>query len=149
MLVRIDDLLDAEELRTVNELADALPYDDGRRSAGMAAARVKRNVEAREHPNLTAIANLVMGKLLRHPTCRLAALPRNLASPLLARYREGMEYGDHIDDPIMGGNQPFRTDVAVTVFLNRPRDYEGGALVIETSFAAVIASRRSTPASGG
>lgn len=134
MLVTIESLLSEQELQLVSELAAAVPYADGRRSAGASAARVKRNVEASEHPNLTAISNLVMGELLKHPVCRLAALPRNVAQPLLARYRDGMEYGDHIDDPIMGGNHPFRTDVSVTVFLNPPDDYAGGALRIQTGY---------------
>ena len=134
MLIRIEELLDGEELAVVAGLIESLPFSDGRSSAGMAAARVKRNQEAAEHPNRRAISNLVMGKLLRHPDCRLAALPRQVAQPLLARYTTGMEYGDHIDDPIMGGDHPFRTDVAVTVFLNPPQDYEGGALVIQTDF---------------
>lgn len=134
VLVKIDNLLGEEELQGIAQLIRDLPFADGRATAGMVAARVKHNLEAGQHPNLRGISNLVMGELIRHPVTRLAALPRQFAQPLLARYTVGMSYGDHVDDPVMGGEHPFRTDVAVTVFLNQPDDYQGGELTIETAF---------------
>lgn len=134
MLITFNSVLAPDELEVITDLIAGVPFNDGRRSAGVVAARVKNNLEADEHPNLRAIRNLVMGQLLKHPEFRHAALPRNIAQPLLALYSKGMGYGDHIDDPIMGGEHPFRTDLAVTVFLNSPTEYEGGELVVRTSF---------------
>jgi PKHD-type hydroxylase len=74
---------------------------------------------------------LVMGNLARHPAYRGGALPLHAASPLYARSRPGMSYGDHLDDPIMGTDGVmYRSDVAVTVFLSAPDEYDGGELVI-------------------
>jgi PKHD-type hydroxylase len=64
-----------------------------------------------------------------------AAMPAKLADFILARYDPEMEYGDHVDEPVMGGPGPkFRTDISMTVFLTPPESYAGGELVIRTSF---------------
>ncbi len=57
-----------------------------------------------------------------------------IADPIFARYQPDMTYGDHGDDPIMSSGQRFRTDVSMTIFLHPPETYEGGKLVVRTSF---------------
>jgi PKHD-type hydroxylase len=93
---------------------------------------VKANEERdRGAAGVERLDQLVMGALTRHRMYRNGALPVHAASPLYARYRPGMTYGEHLDDPIMGtGGVLYRSDVAVTVFLSAPEDYEGGELVI-------------------
>jgi PKHD-type hydroxylase len=47
-----------------------------------------------------------------------------------------MSYGPHTDDALMGGDgERVRADLAFTLFLSDPADYEGGALTIATSGA--------------
>lgn len=83
------------------------------------------------HANLTRLDEMVMGNLARHPVYRGGALPLHAATPLYVRYQAGMEYGEHLDDPIMGrGGVVYRSDVAVTVFLSAPDEYDGGELMI-------------------
>ena len=77
-----------------------------------------------------------MGNLVRHPMYQKAALPLRVAQPFYAVYSEGMSYGEHIDDPVMGNEQRYRSDLAVTIFLNAPEEYDGGELSIQTEFGA-------------
>ena len=79
--------------------------------------------------------NLVMGKLIKNSTYIATAFAAKIAAPYYAKYTEGMSYGNHIDDPVMGPpNQRYRSDISITIFLNEPDAYEGGELVINTAF---------------
>ncbi len=136
MLIQIKGVLDARQLQAAQQLISAGSFADGSRSAGMAARRVKHNEELSLAPaQLTELNNLVMGNLVKHPIYRSAAMPLKIAAPYYAHYTEGMSYGQHVDDPIMGqGSELYRSDVSVTIFLNSPEDYDGGELVIQTAF---------------
>jgi PKHD-type hydroxylase len=101
----------------------------------MAAKRVKNNEEvASDQQQLNELNAVVMGNLVRHPVYINAALPYRVATPFYARYTRGMAYGDHVDDPVMGVEDRYRSDISITVFLNEPQSYEGGDLVIRTAF---------------
>jgi PKHD-type hydroxylase len=135
MLLNVPGVLKADELALARSWLAGAHFVDGRLSAGAAARRVKHNQEL-EAGGLDPerLNRLVMGNLVRHPVYRGGALPLHVASPLYARYQPGMTYGDHLDDPIMGTDGVmYRSDVAVTVFLNAPEEYDGGELVIRTA----------------
>ena len=102
----------------------------------MAARRVKNNEELDKGAQQMGILNnLVMSSLVQHPVYRAGALPLRVAAPYYARYTPGMSYGDHLDDPIMGADGAlYRSDIAITIFLNDPDRYDGGELVIRTAF---------------
>ena len=135
MLTHIEGVLDSRQLRQATALIAGGRFADGRGSAGMAARRVKLNEELALDPRrMDELNNLVMGSLVRHPVFRSAAMPRKTATPYYARYTPGMTYGEHVDDPIMGQGELYRSDVSVTVFLNGPQDYDGGELCIQTPF---------------
>ncbi len=136
MLIEVPNVLNAEELRLIQQLLANAKFQDGKLSAGKAAKQVKNNQEIDPATgDINQLNNLVMGNLLRHPVYQNAAFAKNIAAPFYARYTAGMQYGDHIDDPIMGaGAQVYRPDVSITVFLNSPEDYVGGELYIHTPF---------------
>jgi PKHD-type hydroxylase len=135
MLLVAKGVLKPDELALARTLLAGAPFVDGKLSAGAAARRVKSNEELeRGVPALEQLDRVVMGALSRHPVYRGGALPLHAASPLYARYRPGMTYGDHLDDPIMGTEGVlYRSDVAVTVFLSAPEEYDGGELAIRTA----------------
>ncbi len=135
MLTRIHGVLDQNQLQIVKQLVTEGHFMDGSASAGMAAKRVKRNEElSLQATRLGELNNLVMGSLVKHPTYRSAAMPLRVAAPYYAHYTAGMSYGEHVDDPVMGQGDVYRSDVSVTIFLNDPNEYQGGELVIQTSF---------------
>ena len=136
MLLQIPTVLSKDKLTVIQAILAKSRFIDGKLSAGMAAERVKNNEEiAGDAREIQQLNNLVMGSLVQHPVYQSATLPMKIASPFYARYRPGMTYGDHVDDPVMGPPQGrYRSDVSTTVFLNEPDSYEGGELVIRTSF---------------
>ena len=136
MLIRIPSVLDRSELDNVRRLLANAAFVDGKFSAGLAAKRVKNNQEVdRGARELEQLNNLLMGKLVQHPLYRSAALPLRIAAPYYARYTSGMQYGEHVDDPVMGADgQLYRSDLAITVFLSDPSTYDGGELAINTAF---------------
>jgi PKHD-type hydroxylase len=136
VLLRIPSVLDRSELDVARRMLASAPFVDGKLSAGQVAKRVKNNQEIDRHAReLEQLNNLVMGNLVQHPVYRSGALPLRIAAPYYARYTPGMQYGDHVDDPIMGvDGQLYRSDLAITVFLNEPASYDGGELVINTPF---------------
>ena len=136
MLLRIPSVLDRSDLDIVRRMLAGAPFVDGKLSAGQVARRVKHNQEVdRRARELEQLNNLVMGKLVQHPVYRSGALPLRVAAPYYARYTPGMQYGDHVDDPVMGADGAlYRSDISITVFLGDPAGYDGGELVINTPF---------------
>jgi len=135
MLLKINTLLPLERLQTVTSILKEAPFVNGALSAGSAAKRVKNNEEvAMNAAQMNQLNNIVMASLVANPQYKSAALPHRIAAPFYARYTENMEYGDHVDDPVMGAADRYRSDVSITVFLSSPDDYDGGELVIKTSF---------------
>lgn len=135
MLLEIPKVVAAGQLAIIRQLLANGRFVDGRQSAGITAGRVKHNRELDpEAPEVKRLNSLVLSSLYRHPTFRSAALPYRLSGAFFACYSEGMAYGDHVDDPVMGERERYRSDIAITVFLNDAADYDGGELVIRTAF---------------
>jgi len=136
MLLKISSVFNASVIDNIVEMLGKVNYVDGKATAGDAAKRVKYNEESQlSAKQAQYLDQLVISTLAENSDFRNAALPHQVSQPVFARYSQGMSYGEHIDDPIMGGvGGRFRTDVAVTVFLSEPESYDGGELVINTTF---------------
>jgi PKHD-type hydroxylase len=136
MLLEIPGLLNQAQLEKIEQILAQSEFVDGKLTAGLAASRVKHNEELKKEPQRQELlVRILMSSLAHNETFKSAVMPAKMADPIFARYRPGMTYGDHVDDPIMGSSGPkFRTDVSMTVFLRDPESYEGGELVVRTSF---------------
>ena len=73
-----------------------------------------------------------MRALQRNVVFAAAAFPSRVSQPMMNRYAPGMEYGPHVDNSLMGGNEPLRTDMSGTLFLSDPTGYDGGELIVES-----------------
>ncbi len=136
MLLEIPGILNQAQLDKMTEILDRAEFVDGRLTAGMAARRVKNNLEMKRDPKaMEVLIRILVSSLSHNDTFNSAVLPYRMADPIFARYQPGMTYGDHVDDAIMGKSGPrFRSDVSMTLFLREPDTYDGGELVIRTSF---------------
>ncbi|WP_295545873.1 Fe2+-dependent dioxygenase [uncultured Pseudacidovorax sp.] len=139
MLVHIQGLLDAAELREAQSILADAPWEDGRLTAGEQSAHAKNNQQLREDCDATvAVQKLLLRGLERHSVFFSAALPKHISPPLFNRYGGASNsFGNHVDSAVRflrNGAGRVRTDVSCTVFLADPADYDGGELVVEDTF---------------
>ncbi|MCM8854478.1 MAG: Fe2+-dependent dioxygenase [Candidatus Thiodiazotropha sp.] len=136
MLVEIEGLLQQAQLNKIDEVLSQANFVDGKLTAGKSAQRVKNNQELSGEPKqMELLIRILTSAMAHNATFRSAVLPYRMADPLFARYQPGMTYGKHVDDPLMGlSGQRFRSDVSMTIFLRDPDTYQGGELIVRTTF---------------
>ena len=132
MRLHLAAVLAGDALRNLAGAARALPVEDGRATAGWHARLVKENRQAAPGPGLRALRREIEAALRAHPVFMAAAMPARIAPALISHTGPGEGYGAHVDDPVMGGDAPLRTDLSLTLFLSPPDSYEGGELVLDT-----------------
>ena len=140
MLVTIPDLLTEAELAQCRQGLAEAAWEDGRRTAGYQAARVKDNAQlAEDHPVARVLGEVVLGALQRSKLFISSALPLRVFPPMFNRYRGGQQFGLHVDTAIrqdaVSGNR-LRSDLSATLFLADPDSYDGGELIVEDSYGA-------------
>lgn len=135
MLAVIEKFLSTAELDRVTDTLSRAAFEDGKLTAGSLAGLVKNNNEISvQDPALSELNEIVMGPLVRHADYRAICWPKRIAAPIYARYQPGMHYGPHVDDPVMGQNPVYRSDISLTIFLSQKNSYEGGELSIIQPF---------------
>ena len=135
MLAAIENILSPSDLDQVTRLLSRGNFEDGKLSAGSLAGLVKQNEEISAHESdFRELNELVMGTLVREPEYRAICWPKRIAAPIYARYQPGMQYGPHVDDPVMGRDPSYRSDISMTMFLSPKDSYEGGELSIIQPF---------------
>ncbi len=138
MMLRIPNLLNADELRLCQELMAQAAWVSGAVTAGTQSNQVKNNRQLPENDAQAVMARMhILNALKRNALFFSAALPKKIYPPLFNRYDGSMNsFGNHIDNAIRGKEHPdwVRTDLSMTVFLNEPHEYEGGELVVEDTY---------------
>ena len=131
MISVIENMLEEAQLQQIHGMLSQAEFHDGKLSAGITAQSIKINSEmVTESPEYAALNDIVMGTLVRHSEYRAICWPKRIAAPIYAKYETGMQYGTHVDDPVMGSSPSYRSDISLTIFLSARSDYEGGELII-------------------
>ena len=135
MLVRIPQVLSAEEVKDCRKALETAEWSDGKATAGYLSSRVKDNVQVPEgHPVARRLGDMILDALDKNQLFISAALPLKVVPPLFNRYAGGQQYGGHVDGairPVFGTPHRVRTDLSATLFLSDPSEYDGGELVVQ------------------
>lgn len=132
--LHIEGLLSFEEVELIRQISATASFKDGKISASDAAKQVKHNLQINAEDDMHAqqIGGIIMQAMSRNVTLQQAIMPKGMLPPLITKYTESMNYGMHVDSPLMGTQFTIRTDVGMTLFLSDPDDYEGGELLVLT-----------------
>ncbi|MGB5772824.1 MAG: Fe2+-dependent dioxygenase [Crocosphaera sp.] len=132
MILTLDNILSPKELTQLVDNLSQGSFVHGQTTAGWHAKLVKQNSQLENtSPQFKQLEKLVINALKRNLLLKLAMNPKRIHSLRFSRYDQGMYYGSHTDNALMGGEQFFRSDVSFTLFLSPPDSYGGGELVIE------------------
>ena len=125
-------LLSLEEIKLLknNLEKEEQNWEDGRKTAGKQAAKLKNNLQLRRESALSKkYTELIYKKILNDDLIKSFALPKKIHGGMFIKSSKGMKYGTHIDNAFMSSG---RSDLSFTIFLNSNDKYEGGELIIES-----------------
>ena len=105
-------------------------WEDGKKTAGNHAAKVKDNLQLDRSSNISKKCTaLVEKKILNDVLIKSFALPKRIHGTMFTKSLQGMKYGRHIDNAYMSTG---RADLSFTIFLNEKDKYKGGELLIQS-----------------
>jgi PKHD-type hydroxylase len=137
MLLQIPAILTGDEVASLRRRLDGAPFDAGTVTSLPGGRQAKHNLQLRHDSEAMRVCTpMVLGALQRNAHFFSAALPNKTFGLMFNRYDAGMDYGDHLDTAIVAAQSTMRSDIAATLFLTAPEDYDGGELVIQDSFGA-------------
>jgi PKHD-type hydroxylase len=128
-MYRILELLTDAEIAECRRIAAQAPFVDGRITNPHNTTKV--NEQLHDAQAYQKSSRLLLNAFGRSEEFREFAFPTLIAPPLITRYKPGMKYGAHADAAyIQLPGATIRSDLSCTVFLNEPKDYEGGELQV-------------------
>ena len=125
-------LLIEEELEILNNNINKQNdlWEDGKKTAGFHASKVKNNLQLNRNSELSKkYSQLIKKKILASPLIKSFALPKIIHGMIFTKSLKNMFYGRHLDNPFMSSG---RSDLSFTISLTNKCNYEGGELVVET-----------------
>ena len=126
-MYRILQLLTDAEVAECRRIAASAPFVDGRITNPHNTTKI--NEQLHDQQAYQKSAQLLLAAFNRSEEFREFAFPVSIAPPLITRYHPGMRYGAHADAAFINlGNAQLRSDLSCTIFLNDPKDYDGGEL---------------------
>ena len=133
MLKCVHGLLKPADVQTLLGIVEKGDMVDGRSTAGGLLHQAKKNQQLNPTTEQRKqIVSIVTKAIESNDEFKNFALPKRILPPMISRYEPGMEYGSHIDNPIMGGTDHIRTDLSMTIFLSPPDSYDGGELAMDS-----------------
>ena len=137
MLLRVE-LLSGDQVRACRERLERADWADGGATAGFQSRTVKHNLQLPEGSSVAReLGATVLDALDASLLFNAAALPARVFPPLFNCYREGQNFGNHVDNAIRSvprTGHRIRTDISATLFLSAPEEYDGGELVIDDTY---------------
>jgi PKHD-type hydroxylase len=138
MLLHVPQVLAEPQIVRCRDLMAQAAWVDGRVTAGHQSAKAKDNLQIPEgSAEAREMGDLILAALECNALFIAAALPLRVFPPLFNRYESGMTFGAHVDNAIRqvpGTAYRVRTDLAATLFLSAPDEYDGGELVAEDTY---------------
>ena len=121
----------SEAINIVQKLkAEKSAWQDGKKTAGSHAAKVKQNFQLDKNSKLSIeLQDHIVNKIISNPLIKSFSLPSAIHGVMFTKSLSGDGYGTHIDNPYMPSG---RSDLSFTLFLNDQKDYKGGELSIQT-----------------
>jgi PKHD-type hydroxylase len=139
MLLKLPEVFSKDEVREIRDSLSRVSYVEQKKtkeSGGETAGLVKNNLQAPVgHPEVRPSAEMVSKRLAANPQFGIFALPKKMHM-MFNRYEAGMFYETHVDSAIMmhRPGELTRTDLAFTVFLSEPKEYQGGDFLVQLEF---------------
>jgi PKHD-type hydroxylase len=138
MLLHVPAALNQSQVMECRRALAQADWVDGRRTATGPLADIKHNREiSGTNPVAWKLGEMIFGALLSNVILVTRALPIRFTPALFSCYEGGETYGTHVDGGIMqmpAPQVPLRADLAATLFISSPEDYDGGELTIEDMF---------------
>lgn len=137
MLVHVPEVLSKAQIAEIRAALDRVTWSTGDDTVG-APGQAKFGQQLAKGSEVgRRLGATILQQLQQKALFVTAALPHKIYPPLFNRYAEGMLFDRHINNAIRhvpGVGAQVRTDIACTLFLSEPEEYEGGELLVEDTY---------------